>query len=142
MRQQSLRVFGIVIAAIILLLETEWEPCARQLRLLEGWTARGTFYAFSALLTLQIARSAGTDDYDRSVNLYSNIAGASLLVCGGVYFIGGVLCIGQIKKGTVAGNVDCDHEISHWGSGLLALRIEMKPVEKCFLCCLIRLVWL
>lgn len=84
---------------MVSLVETEWEGCVKQLRLLEGWSIRGVFHIFLATFTLHIATATGISEFDRSVNLYSLVAGYSMLACGCLYVLGGLLCFGKIKRG-------------------------------------------
>lgn len=54
---------------------------------------------FEAVLTYREAISVGGSDLHKSLQLYRSVACASLLGCAGVYILGGVLCIGAIRKG-------------------------------------------
>lgn len=55
--------------------------------------------AFLALLTLQLATSEGSSDFDKSVRLYRKVAGLAMLGCAALYFGGGLTCIGALKHG-------------------------------------------
>ena len=55
--------------------------------------------AFLAVLTLELATSAGNSDFDISLRLYRQIAGYSMLGCAGLYILGGMLCFGALKQG-------------------------------------------
>lgn len=96
---QILRVFGIMFAGMVSIVESEWEGCMKHLRLFEGWSIRGVFHIFLATFTLHIATATGTSEFDLSVNLYSLVAGYSMLGCGLLYLFGGLLCFGKIKRG-------------------------------------------
>ncbi|GMH32479.1 hypothetical protein BSKO_00313 [Bryopsis sp. KO-2023] len=98
MKRQTLRIFGILFSALVALVETEWETFLVQLRLLDGWSLRGLFQLFLGILTLELATSKGDHDFDKSVNLYGTVSGISLICCAGVYFLGGMLCFGKIKR--------------------------------------------
>ena len=56
---------------------------------------------FEALLTLEITSTvkAGETDFHRSLELYRLPAAISLLVCSGLYIMGGMLCLGRRKRG-------------------------------------------
>ena len=54
---------------------------------------------FGAVLTLELSRSTapGQTDFHKSLRLYRVVAGISLLVCSGLYILGGILCWGRHK---------------------------------------------
>lgn len=54
---------------------------------------------FEATLTYREAISGGDSDLHKSLQLYRTAACATLLCCASVYLLGGVLCIGAIRKG-------------------------------------------
>lgn len=99
MLQQTLRIYGISFAVLIMLTETEWEYFLSQFRVLDSWLGRGGFQMFEAVLTLELSRSTapGQSDFHKSLRLYRVVAGISLLVCSGLYMLGGVLCWGRHK---------------------------------------------
>ena len=64
---------------------------------------------FVAVLTLELSRSTapGQSDFHKSLRLYRVVAGVSLLVCGGMYILGGILCWGRHKaKGVPISQAD------------------------------------
>jgi hypothetical protein len=97
---QAVRCFGCVLAVSLVLIECEWKVALRAAPLLDLWVGRCTAYAFVASLTYREAmpRSDETTDAHKSLALYRNAASVLLLVCAGVYGIGGVLCMGAIRR--------------------------------------------
>ncbi|KAL4852839.1 hypothetical protein ACK3TF_006106 [Chlorella vulgaris] len=92
---QAVRVFGIGLALLIVLVEAEWHVFAAYMPLLDSWLGRGIFVA---TLTFREAYPSGTTDFHKSLALYRSAASLSLLVCGTVYILGAVTCIGFIKN--------------------------------------------
>ncbi|EFN53987.1 hypothetical protein CHLNCDRAFT_135951 [Chlorella variabilis] len=95
---QAVRVFGIAIALLIVLVETEWHRFMHLVPLLDAWLGRGILHIFEATLTFREAYPSGTTDFHKSLELYRSAASLSLLVCGSVYILGAVTCIGVIKN--------------------------------------------
>lgn len=98
-KEQLLRLYGMLLAAFLALVETEWPLLLANIRLLENWVARGCAQAFLAIFTLQIATSQGATDFDHSIRLYRNVAAMSLLCCSGAYVLGGICCLHTIREG-------------------------------------------
>mmetsp|Transcript_20645 Transcript_20645/g.62199 ORF Transcript_20645/g.62199 Transcript_20645/m.62199 type:complete len:224 (+) Transcript_20645:367-1038(+) len=107
MLDQALRVFGLLWAVIIAIIEIEWERILLLIRFTEYWVGRSILQIFTALLTFKMASAAGKDcreatgkdcDFHKSLELYRTIAAMALLCCGTVYFLGGILCFGLIKR--------------------------------------------
>lgn len=96
---QAVRVYGILIALLLLLAETEWERFLALAPVLDHWVGRSAVMVFESCLTYREAYPSGSTDFHKSLALYRSAASASLLACGAVYFLGGVLCIGAIRKG-------------------------------------------
>ncbi|PSC67616.1 Golgi apparatus membrane TVP15 [Micractinium conductrix] len=94
---QAVRLFGIGIAGMVLLVETEWRRWLELVPLLESWLGRGVLQIFEATLTFREAYPSGSTDFHKSLALYRSAASLSLLVCGSVYILGTVTCIGVIK---------------------------------------------
>ncbi|KAI7837415.1 hypothetical protein COHA_008782 [Chlorella ohadii] len=95
---QAVRVFGIGIALLIVLVETEWPRFLSLVPLLDAWVGRGVLQVFEATLTYREAYPVGSTDFHKSLQLYRSAASISLLVCGSVYLLGAVTCIGVIKS--------------------------------------------
>ncbi|KAK9832272.1 hypothetical protein WJX74_005076 [Apatococcus lobatus] len=96
--RQGLRVYSVGLGALIILTETEWDRFLSLFRALDGWIIRGFLQLFEAGLTLELARAMGASDFHRSTQLYRIVAGASLSGCGIFYVLGGVLCVGRLKR--------------------------------------------
>lgn len=94
---QAVRVFGIGIALLIVLVETEWHRFLSWVPLLDAWLGRGVLQIFEAVLTFREAYPSGNTDFHKSLQLYRSAASLSLLICGTVYILGAVTCIGVIK---------------------------------------------
>jgi hypothetical protein len=96
---QLLRVYAIVFAVLVVLVETEWQWFLSFFKVLENWIARGFLQSFLAVLTLQIAHPHGSSDMDKSIALYRLAAGYCMLSCAGFYALGGVLCFSSLREG-------------------------------------------
>lgn len=95
---QAVRVFGIGLALLVVMVETEWHRVLALAPLLDAWLGRGLLQIFVATLTYREAYPSGNTDFHKSTNLYRSAASLSLLVCGTVYILGAVTCIGVIKN--------------------------------------------
>ena len=58
-----------------------------------------TVQLFEATLVYREATAVGGSDLHKSLQLYRSAACGSLLGCACVYVLGGMLCIGAIRKG-------------------------------------------
>ncbi|KXZ48025.1 hypothetical protein GPECTOR_31g389 [Gonium pectorale] len=97
-KAQLLRMYGVVWAAGLVLIETEWEWLMQLCRIMEFWFARGVCQAFLAVMTLELVYSSGNSDFDKSVRLYRTVSGMCLLGCSGFYILGGILCLGTLRN--------------------------------------------
>ncbi|KAG2423959.1 hypothetical protein HXX76_014900 [Chlamydomonas incerta] len=97
-KAQFLRVYGVLWAAGLVLVETEVEWLLQFCRALEFWFARGLCQAFLAIMTLELVHSSGNSDFDKSVRLYRTVSGMCLLGCSGFYMLGGLLCLGTLRN--------------------------------------------
>lgn len=104
---QALRVFGLVGALLVAVVEIELETIIGLVRFTEYWSGRAIVQVFMALLTFKMASPAGKDckdptgkdcDFHQSLELYRFVSAMALLSCGSIYFLGGVLCFGLIKR--------------------------------------------
>lgn len=95
---QALRVFGVLIAGVLVLAETEWRRVLQFFPLLDSWLGRGVTQVFEAMLTYREAVSAGGTDIHKSLQLYRSVACLSLLLCASIYILGALLCIGAVRK--------------------------------------------
>ncbi|EFJ44117.1 hypothetical protein VOLCADRAFT_95780 [Volvox carteri f. nagariensis] len=92
------RVYGILWAAGLALIETEFEWLMQFCRIMEFWTARGVCQAFLAVMTLELVHSSGNSDFDKSVRLYRTVSAFCMLGCSGFYVLGGMLCLGTLRN--------------------------------------------
>ncbi|KAF5842241.1 hypothetical protein DUNSADRAFT_8304 [Dunaliella salina] len=67
------------------------------MKLLESWVGRGVLQVFLGLMTLEL-EVQGDTDWDKSLRLYKEVAGLSMTGCGLFYVLGGVTCIGCLKR--------------------------------------------
>jgi amino acid transporter len=104
---QALRVFGLLGAVLVAVIEIEWERLLLLVRFTEYWVGRAVVQVFIALLTFKMASPAGKDckdpsgkdcDFHQSLELYRFVSAMALLGCGSIYFLGGILCFGLIKR--------------------------------------------
>ncbi|OMO85261.1 Vacuole [Corchorus capsularis] len=89
------RCYAVVIAFFVVLAETEWSFIIKFWKVLEYWAGRGMLQIFVAVMTRAFP------DYSESQKdlvLLQNIASYTLLSCGLVYVISGLLCIGYLKR--------------------------------------------
>jgi len=97
-RVQVLRLYGAGTAALLMLVETEWPLIMAGMKVLDNWLGRSMMQGFLAVLTLEIATSRGDSDFDKSLQLYRQVAGYCMLGCATFYALGGVLCFGALKR--------------------------------------------
>jgi hypothetical protein len=96
---QLVRVFGIILALLAVFVESEWRFVYKFAPLMEVWLARGLCYLFISALTFREAYPAEEmTDFQKSLQLYRSAASISLAGCSVVYSIGGVVCLGAIRK--------------------------------------------
>lgn len=103
--EQSLRLFGILFSMVVASVETEWQFVLRNLQLLEAFIPRALLQMFLSVLTLHATSleevhvsKKGLNDLQKSVLLYGRISGFTLLGCSALYFLGGIVCCGALKR--------------------------------------------
>ncbi|KAH7624682.1 hypothetical protein NADE_001905 [Nannochloris sp. 'desiccata'] len=96
---QLVRVFGIALSLLAVFVESEWRFVLKLVPLMDLWLARGLCYLFISALTFREAYPAEEmTDFQKSLQLYRSAASISLVCCSVVYGIGGVVCLGAIRK--------------------------------------------
>lgn len=98
LRMQAIRLYATGLAALLALVETEWGSLLASVKILESWLVRGIVQGFLAVLTLEVATSQGSTDFDRSLELYRQVSGLCMAAMAGVYCLGGILCCGVLKQ--------------------------------------------
>lgn len=87
------RCYAVVFSVFVAVLETEWAPVIRLWKIFEYLPARGMLQTFVAIMT------KAYPNVERSeLILIQEIATYMLLVCGAVYIIAGILCLGVLKR--------------------------------------------
>ncbi|KAK7363074.1 hypothetical protein VNO77_05203 [Canavalia gladiata] len=89
------RCYAVLIAAFVVLAETEWSFVLKFWQILEYWAARGMLQIFVAVMTRAFPNYIG-DRQD--LLLLQSIASYLLLACGAIYVVSGILCIGFLKR--------------------------------------------
>ncbi|ESW31143.1 hypothetical protein PHAVU_002G213000 [Phaseolus vulgaris] len=89
------RCYTVIIAAFVVLAETEWSFILKFSKVLEYWAARGMLQIFVAVMTRAFPDYIGDQ---KNLFLLQSIASYLLLGCGVVYVISGILCIGFLKR--------------------------------------------
>jgi hypothetical protein len=96
---QLVRLFGIVLSLAAIFIESEWRFVLKLVPLMDIWLARGLYYLFISALTFREAYPAEEmTDFQKSLQLYRSLASISLASCAAVYGVGGVVCLGAIRK--------------------------------------------
>lgn len=95
---QGIRVFGVVLAATLLLVETEASFILKWTPLLDLWMGRGVVQLFLACLTYREAYPRGDTDMHKSLQLYRTASSAALIGCAAVHILGSALCLGQLRR--------------------------------------------
>lgn len=90
---QIVRVYGIVVCLSLILVETEFDFVLHKVPLLDKWVIRGLVYGFVASLTYKNAEGK-----HRASSVFRAVASISLLLCSLVYVVGGILCIGRVRR--------------------------------------------
>ena len=100
-----MRLFGILFSMVVASVETEWQFVLRNLQLLEAFIPRALLQMFLSVLTLHATSleevhvsKKGLNDLQKSVLLYGRISGFTLLGCSALYFLGGIVCCGALKR--------------------------------------------
>ncbi|KAG1658486.1 hypothetical protein FOA52_006265 [Chlamydomonas sp. UWO 241] len=94
---QLLRAYGVGIGVLVVAVESEWPALMDQVRVLEWWVGRAGLQGLLVVMTLELATSQGSTDFDVSIRLYRKVAGFAMLACASFYLVGGVLCFGAIR---------------------------------------------
>ncbi|WVZ23126.1 hypothetical protein V8G54_001670 [Vigna mungo] len=89
------RCYAVIIAAFVVLAETEWSFILKFSKVLEYWAARGMLQIFAAVMTRAFPDITGER---RNLFLLQSIASYLLLGCGVIYVVSGILCIGFLKR--------------------------------------------
>ncbi|KAI3712340.1 hypothetical protein L1987_70892 [Smallanthus sonchifolius] len=89
------RCYAVVIAVFVIVAETEWSFVIKFWKVLEYWAGRGMLQIFIAVMT-----RAYPDTYGErhEIILLQDIASYTLLACGFIYVVSGVLCLGFLKR--------------------------------------------
>jgi len=96
---QLVRIFGIAWSLSLILVESEWRLILRAAPLLDLWIGRGVAQTFMAILTYREAfPNEEVSHMQKSLQLYRAIASASLAGCACVHLLGGMVCMGTIRK--------------------------------------------
>jgi hypothetical protein len=89
------RFFAVAFALVVVVAETEWVPILRFWKVLDYWVGRGFLQVFVASLTYVLARASGET---KAESLLHEVASWWLLLCGIVYIVAGLLCLGTLKR--------------------------------------------
>ncbi|KVH93383.1 uncharacterized protein LOC112516983 [Cynara cardunculus var. scolymus] len=89
------RCYAVGIAIFVIVAETEWSFIIKFWKVLEYWAGRGMLQIFVAVMTRAYPEVYGER---HEVLLLRDIASYTLLSCGLIYVISGVLCIGFLKR--------------------------------------------
>ncbi|XP_076931062.1 uncharacterized protein LOC143596084 [Bidens hawaiensis] len=89
------RCYAVAIAMFVVVAETEWPFIMKFWKVLEYWAGRGILQIFVAVTT-----RAYPDMYQErhEILLLRDIASYTLLACGLIYVVSGVLCLGFLKR--------------------------------------------
>lgn len=102
------RCYAVVITIFVVVAETEWGFIVQFLKVLEFWVARGMLQIFVAVMT----KAYFDDSEDKEwLTLLQNISSYMLLGCGVLYIIGGILCIGTLKRSRQKKEVSRDQAV-------------------------------
>ncbi|KAI4318722.1 hypothetical protein MLD38_032393 [Melastoma candidum] len=89
------RCYAVIIAAFVVLAETEWRFIIKFWKILEYWAGRGMLQIFVAVMTRAFPNYTSEE---KELVLLQDVAAYLLLGCGVVYVIAGLLCIGFLKR--------------------------------------------
>jgi hypothetical protein len=89
------RCYAVLIAAFIVLAETEWGFVIKFSKILEYWAGRGMLQIFVAVMTRAFPNYSSSQ---KDLILLQNIASYMLMACGVIYVVSGILCIGLLKR--------------------------------------------
>ena len=101
---QILRIYAILIAALLMLVETEWSFILDHARILGWYLGRSFLQGLLAVLTLELATSQQSSklsdqtDFQRSIRLYRKASSYLMLGCALYYLLGGLVCIGALRR--------------------------------------------
>ena len=88
-----------ILSLLALFIESEWRFVLKLVPLMEIWVWRGMAYIFLSSLTFREAYPRhGSTDFEKSLQLYRSVSSLALLGCGFVYGVGGVCCLGAIRR--------------------------------------------
>ncbi|KAK1414595.1 hypothetical protein QVD17_30342 [Tagetes erecta] len=89
------RCYAVVIAVVVVVAETEWSFVIKFWKVLEYWAGRGMLQIFVAVMTRAYSDTIGER---HEILLLQDIASYTLLACGFIYVVSGVLCLGFLKR--------------------------------------------
>ncbi|XP_062082625.1 uncharacterized protein LOC133788954 [Humulus lupulus] len=89
------RCYAVLIAALVVLAETEWGFILKFWQVLEYWVGRGMLQIFVGVMTRAFPNYSSKQ---RNLVFLQNLASYMLLACGVVYVISGILCLGFLKR--------------------------------------------
>ncbi|KAI3774611.1 hypothetical protein L1987_49170 [Smallanthus sonchifolius] len=124
------RCYAVAIAVFVIVAETEWSFVIKFWKVLEYWAGRGMLQIFVAVTTRAypyIYREP------HEILLLRDIASYTLLACGLIYVVSGVLCLGFLKRARQQKEVSAQQalkdlqELEHRRAELEALLILDTP---------------
>ncbi|CAK7355260.1 unnamed protein product [Dovyalis caffra] len=89
------RCYAVLIAAIVVVAETEWGFIIKYWKVLDYWVGRGMLQIFVAVMTRAFPDYSSKQ---KELLILQNVASYMLLACGVVYIVSGILCIGFLKR--------------------------------------------
>lgn len=89
------RCYLAVLAVFVVIAETEWSLVFKLCKVLEYWPGRAMLQIFVAIMTRAFPDYSGQR---KDLVLFHDVASYLLLVCGAVYLISGILCIGYLRR--------------------------------------------
>ncbi|KAJ0514108.1 hypothetical protein HanRHA438_Chr10g0456901 [Helianthus annuus] len=89
------RCYAVAIAVFVVVAETEWSFIIKFWKVLEYWAGRGMLQIFVAVTTRAYP---GMYRERHEILLLRDIASYTLLACGLIYVVSGVLCLGFLKR--------------------------------------------
>ena len=88
----ALRVYAIIFCGVIILAESEWALFMDQFKVFENFSAKGVWYGFVGLLTLDVNGDATID------RRWQNVIACALIGWGALHFLLGVLQFRYVRE--------------------------------------------
>ena len=94
--QYVLRLYVVVLCALVIMIELEWTKFASESKILDYWVTRGLFYAFIGVIGIDQNDTSGDFEGSSASLKWIKAAAWIMVACGAIYFVMGICCLQMV----------------------------------------------